>query len=670
MGDEHSVHAALHAIVQHYNQPVHVVEERPPYFDPLLGHPPQIPPVIQLWIDRLILHEPENIVQWIHGYITMVRSILIQSQPSTGSVAVLQYFELIFSKWLDYDRKIHEKLSVKPTDLAILSRTLEVLASDITLLTAPDEIKLSLYHRSNIVLPTLMRLIYHILGILLDYEAVQLDQKALLRCFVSLLAFDPCRIDPPFVASSLLQPKKLQALCSYSPPDQGADDVDDEFLSLKSVDWTSVSLDGTLWNDPVVGVASRAADAVWKRLSVLCVDDENPNVVVKDDSKTEAPHQGETRRKMQSRILHSTLVGVERVSEAVRAHFFGRDMVLWDSEQRVSTRVMLGRTVETTEPVVKEKAYKLVPSRVHVFASFISLLGQQDKYSTREVLVQVLPVCFELIEASSVRHMAIGSTCLIHLLETIGVGDSVWDEFVGNALPVLDMAFKTNREGPMLLLVGRAQCLLFEAMGEGNKERRQATLQWLTALNQTAHRSVSEMICWELLIAGVVPLLQQHANLPDADAMELGRLGLSTLLPLVAGDFVDSKTQKAALVALINLMMGAYPIIPHHGGKIMSTLLIAAARASSNEDGDMSYLYLIVVHAAAVAMALCVTNKRAGEVVEDIISASDSFQPRLVRAAREVRERADRYLDKGNAATEPSEQGNSCSSPDTFEAPN
>jgi hypothetical protein len=656
MGDEHSVHAALDAIVQHYNQPVHVVEERPPYFDPLLGHPPQIPPVIQLWIDRLILHEPEDIVQWIHGYVTMVRPILIQSQPSSGSVAVLQYFELLFSQWLDHDRKNQGKLSVKPTDLAILSRTLEVLASDITLLTAPDEIKLSLYQRSNIVLPTLMRLIYHILGILLDYEAVQLDQNALLRCFVSLLAFDPKRIDPPFVAPSLLQPKNLQVVCSYSPPDQGADKADDKFLSLESVDWTAVTLDGTLWNDPVVGVASRAAVAVWKRLSVLCVDEETLNVVVEDDSKIEAPHKSEARRKMQSRVLHSALLGVERVSEAARAHFFGRDMVLWESEQRVSTRVMLGRTVETTEPVVKEKSYKIVPSRAHVFASFISLLGQQDNDLTREVLVQVLPVCFELIDASNVRHMAIGATCLIHLLETIGVGNSVWDEFVGNALSVLNMAFKTNREGPILLLVGRAQCLLFETTGEGNKERRQTTLQWLTVLNQTAHRSASEMICWELLIAGIIPLLQQHANLPNADAMELGRLGLSTLLPLVAGDFVDSKTQKAALVALINLMMGAYPIIPHHGGKIMSTLLAAAARASSNDGGDMSDLYDIVVHAAAVAMALCATNKSNGEVIENevienIISASDSFQPRLVQAAREVRERADRYLDGGNAAT-------------------
>ena len=652
MGDEQSVYASLDAIAQHYNQPVHVVEERPPYFDSLLGHPPQIPPVIQLWIDRLILHEPEDIVQWIHGYVTMVRSILIQSQPSTGSVAVLQYFELIFSQWLDHCRKSQEKPFVKLTDLPILSRTLEVLASDITLLTAPDEIKLSLYQRSNIVLPTLLRLIYHILGILLDYEAVQHDQNALLRCFVSLLAFDPCRIDPPFVAASLLHPKKLQAVCSYPPPNQDADDVDETFLSLESVDWTSVTLDGTLWNDPVVGVASRAAVAVWNRLSVLCVDEETLSVVVEDDSKIEAPYKGETRRKTQSRVLHSTLLGVERVSEAMRAHFFGRDMVLWESEQRVSTRVMLGRTVETTEPVVKEKPYKLVPSRIHVFASFISLLAQQDNDSTREVLAQVLPVCFELIDASSVRHMAIGATCLIHLLETIGVGNSIWDEFVGNALSVLNMAFKTNREGPILLLVGRSQCLLFEAMGEGNKERRQATLQWLTALNQTAHRSVSEMICWELLIAGVVPLLQQHANLPNADAMELGRFGLSTLLPLVAGDFVDLKTQKAALVALINLMMGAYPIIPHHGGKIMSTLLATAARASSNEVGDMSDIYDIVVHTAAVAMALCGTNK----VIENIISASDSFQSRLVQAAREVRERADRYLEGENMATQPFEQ--------------
>jgi hypothetical protein len=39
------------------------------------------------------------------------------------------------------------------------------------------------------------------------------------------------------------------------------------------------------------------------------------------------------------------------------------------------------------------------------------------------------------------------------------------------------------------------------------------------------------------------------------------------------GEFVDTKTQVAALVALINLMMGANTGMPRHGGKIMSHLL-------------------------------------------------------------------------------------------------
>jgi hypothetical protein len=109
---------------------------------------------------------------------------------------------------------------------------------------------------------------------------------------------------------------------------------------------------------------------------------------------------------------------------------------------------------------------------------------------------------------------------------------------------------------------------------DASKRRRQTTRQWISLLHQSSIRPSSETICWELLVGGIIALLHQHSELDNADVVEICRPGLSALLPALSmGEFVDTKTQVAALVALINLMMGANTGMPRHGGKIMSHLL-------------------------------------------------------------------------------------------------
>jgi len=137
--------------------------------------------------------------------------------------------------------------------------------------------------------------------------------------------------------------------------------------------------------------------------------------------------------------------------------------------------------------------------------------------------------------------------------------------------------------------------------------------------------------------------------------MEMGRLGLKTLLPLIRWDSKargSRRIQCASIACLISLMMGAYPIMERHGGKIMSELLACLGRAKRDLDiderlqdrhlkrhGDVvdigedmedicatRHLLVVAVHAASIAHVLC--GKRAEEVLEKV--EGGHFDPALV----------------------------------------
>ena len=90
-----------------------------------------------------------------------------------------------------------------------------------------------------------------------------------------------------------------------------------------------------------------------------------------------------------------------------------------------------------------------------------------------------------------------------------------------------------------------------------------------------------------VLTAGLYPLLEQLANQPEAQTMEMGRLGLRTLLPYFRWDSntcVGRAIPHSSILCLISLMMGAYPIMHRHGGKIMSELLACIGRVQRDLD--------------------------------------------------------------------------------------
>jgi hypothetical protein len=250
------------------------------------------------------------------------------------------------------------------------------------------------------------------------------------------------------------------------------------------------------------------------------------------------------------------------------------------------------------------------------------------------------------------------------VLDTLdGIGSVTFQDFgesginfVNKTLAVLDKAFQASqRQGPVVVAIGQAQSRLFGMLQQGKmgiggnwdletrNRRRKVTVAWLNALDLSVRRAASEPShCWELLVGGTIPLLLQHASDEGkADAMEFGRLALSALLPLTDRDMaIEVRNQVASVVALINLLFAAYPVMPHHGGKILCHLLASASAAV-----PASPTHKLFLHAAATALVIC-GPKFAGETVESILLNHHCYQEILVTTAIQVSAMAEEMKNK------------------------
>lgn len=276
--------------------------------------------------------------------------------------------------------------------------------------------------------------------------------------------------------------------------------------------------------------------------------------------------------------------------------------------QNPGTRLHLGQLIENEPKDPLKTTTKLFldsPSRVHAAMHYILLLEKTDFEGQDSVHIweEMLPILYELLSADASAHIGMGATALIHLLSlsqshntnTLNAKNSGFPfaKLAGTLLPVLDMACQVCRKGQPYALIAQAQSLLCEVFTQGDaaenitKHRRKKTRYFFTVLDKHSHKvSDPDGLLWALLVGGILPLLYQHATESDAisnvDAMEIGRLGLSALLPIVqysSGWDVGSdnnttrKMLAPSVLALVYLLNVAYPIMLGHGGKIMSELL-------------------------------------------------------------------------------------------------
>jgi hypothetical protein len=238
---------------------------------------------------------------------------------------------------------------------------------------------------------------------------------------------------------------------------------------------------------------------------------------------------------------------------------------------------------------------------------------------------------------------------------------------------MLEKNIQICRQGPTLVLLGLAQRRLFQVLftidDRYRQRRRQATHQWLRILDRHSRHFTKGYLVWGLLVGGIVPLLYDHAvSDENADALEVGRLGLQALLPTIRGecgyDNLDGKSlwnaaatvydgkdtddmnlhsgdrgvllsvavTIPALVALSNLLMSAHPIMPRHAGKIICELVAFLRKhewpevEDKNCSDQKAELLLatkrLAFHVAAMAMVVC--GEPASAIMNRILGIQDN----------------------------------------------
>jgi hypothetical protein len=299
-------------------------------------------------------------------------------------------------------------------------------------------------------------------------------------------------------------------------------------------------------------------------------------------------------------------------------------------------------------------------------------------FLTSDVLIDSLPVAFTLIDSYNECHQVFGAALLLNMLtestptcfvslptdEDCKINTNCETKNFQNTLKVLSLSCRTCKHVLSFYLLTKARFKLFQMAPhkEANKLRRDAvyeTFQWIQKNSYTgpgADPESLELLC-VCLVTCLQPLLHELAQLPDAAAMELGRAGLIVLLPLIRWDSNNlwpRKVQVAAMECLLSLMMGAYPIMERHGGKIMSELISCVGRlqrdvvihekvhnAREDDDNDelllaMKMTMVVAMHVASASLVLC--GQRAEEVLIEI--ERGSYITTLVDACSLVRSNA------------------------------
>jgi hypothetical protein len=472
------------------------------------------------------------------------------------------------------------------------------------------------------------------------------------------------------------------------------------------------------WIDPNnTKSISQLVDDVWSKMLSLLL---NRQVEVRQSKMPECKSvltilggAGPLLRDVRAHFFGRDMHGVEELTQQQQQQqeTISASSVVIRMGRRVINTTTTKKNTGSSNPT-DDPPYQIIPSRIAVAVNALRLLLVPDMILLEQrenILEDIFPICASLVDSTNTTYSTLGAAGFLLVidvllqpqLEDTAIHDVVGDgrrkivkrdnnddnnnnaltNFMENTLSVLERTFQSSEgHGPVVVTIGRAQSKLFEIMlqrKEKNEDcydddrvrrrRRTVTGHWLTRLEKSSYRPTSEEQCLELLLGGIIPLLSQHATDEnnEADAIEVGRMGLAALLPLTTmtttdtmgelwGDEITRKTQMTSMAALINLMFAAHLIMPCHGGKIMSNLLAAAATATpitnSNENDVCSdeksanipttvSIRSMAVLAAAIALNIC-GPKFAGELVQSIEKDHEQYQQNLLTVVSEVRELA------------------------------
>eukprot|EP00977_Amphora_coffeiformis_P008137 scaffold1819_cov160-Amphora_coffeaeformis.AAC.7 len=479
------------------------------------------------------------------------------------------------------------------------------------------------------VIPTMFRLWHKILCRQKD----SLDNIIACQCATRLLAWGEQGVRPTLVAPGLSHALSALGVIEEESAQWYTRTISDKLPKVwQGLDWNhAVELVTDEWSTPL---AQEQATACWS-----CWSDN-------DDLR-------ECQKATCERLGWNTM------ATAVRQYFFGKDdaILMMDEDETaiVRTRLHLGRTVPE-EPVEYEKPYRAIPSRMHAACVFISLL---DRLTINANMIQeLMPILYELLAAAQENIQATGACCLYHLLQISKGQHSVWPPVIlSNLAAAMDLAVQTCRKGPVVTLLGAAQVALLRRLSppDALQQRRKASQQWLMILNKSLY---NEELVWGILSGALVRLGADHADGDDNEGLELGRLVLSCLLPLIRRDegtataaagVLADEIQWLALVTLTRWLVAAHAVVIRHEGKLIGSFLLCLGRTAD----DASAVFAWAKHAAAMLVVATnnrdTVNSQASPVrsakLEQIIEAG-VYQDRLVLVAQQILQDAQMLADE------------------------
>ncbi|CAJ1941395.1 unnamed protein product [Cylindrotheca closterium] len=508
-----------------------------------------------------------------------------------GSISLLQHYELLMCGLINH-LSATAAISLSVSERKKLWQQLRILSHDLIAVTSAPKVGLSPYIRCNVAIPTLRRLQHHLLNILIsedDPRPAPLDSETLARCALSTLISSTDGLDPSVIAPMLTDRHvfSLKNTCVV-PPDSRIGTEISQLFTFQSIDWSLLSIDDSSWNDHIVGTQTRSAEIVWTDMAALLAKQQSNQVTEK---LTVPP---EDKAQIKHYVIRT--LGMGTLSSVVRTMFFARNEEQFDPDEKrtASTYVMLGRTVTKTQSIAMEKPYRTTPSRAYMALMFCLYLSVEQGEECMQLLSNLLPVYLELIDSPDNVFCCLGVSALLALLNVTGKS-KYWLEYEGHCIVALNSAFTTHRNG-------------FWPETKANNPSMAATVATVSA--------------W--------------------DAIELGRLGLSALLPLLVSETADKKIFASLFVALINLMAGAYPMMAHHRGKIMIHLLAATAKLKMADDSDGCCVLALGRHTAGLVHVIVSSggNKDAEILLDTIERESDRYQIALIEVGKEIREYA------------------------------
>lgn len=300
---------------------------------------------------------------------------------------------------------------------------------------------------------------------------------------------------------------------------------------------------------------------------------------------------------------------------------------------------------EDMKDIYGERSLKASQSRI--IASIRVLSSIQSRMITEETMSNGLPIAFALIDSIETHRQLFGAALLYTLLSgnnsnTKSSYSFEMDNRMKNIKEVLDAACRTASVSLTLYIMFKCSCIVHSYAPRKSKvdilkHSLSMSLERLQVESRRGPgRKSSELeIVSVMLIGSISPLLNELSTITYAPCMEVFRLGLSVMLPILrweADTDAARSIQIMTLMSLVSLMISSHPLVPRHGGKIMSELLSSIGRITrqsqikkqvqnslrrdDEDDPRATSTLFAFIHVSSIASIMC--GERGNEILSMI----------------------------------------------------